>query len=338
MQDALTFGSWVKRRRQGLGLTQQELAQRVGYAPVSLRKVEADKLRPSWQIATKLAAALALDPEEQAQFVRVARNEARLENTTLPGRATPSPMPSVHLPPSEPFPVHAKVEWDESALVNMHNLPLRLSTFIGRENEIADVTQWLATHRLVTLTGEGGCGKTRLAVQTASTLLPKFAGGVWLIDFAPVADPLFVVQVAAAALGVREQPARTLSETLADHLRRRPALLLFDNCEHLVAACAQLATTLLQSCPDLHILATSREPLGVAGEVAWVVPPLSLPEPQPWQDPASSNLALSVYQQSEAVRLFVTRADRLAVIFPLHRERCVGGRNLPPPGWHAAGH
>ena len=209
---------------------------------------------------------------------------------------------------------------DATAVVNTHNLPQLLSTFIGREHEIADVNRWLATHRLVTLTGEGGCGKTRLALQTASILQPKFAGGVWLLDFAPVADPVFVVQVAAAALGVREQPARALSETLADHLRRHPTLLIFDNCEHLVAACAQLATTLLQSCPDLHILATSREPLGVAGEVAWVVPPLSLPEPQPWQDPASSEVALAVYQQAEAVRLFVVRATTASPSFSLSIE------------------
>ena len=118
-------------------------------------------------------------------------------------------------------------------------------------------------------------------MQTARSLLPKFAGGVWLIDFAPLVDPVLVVQVAATVLGVREQPARTLSETLADHLRHRQVLLIFDNCEHLVAACAQLVTTLLQTCPDLRILATSREPLGVTGEVAWIVPPLSLPGTNP---------------------------------------------------------
>ena len=229
------------------------------------------------------------------------------------------------LPPIKPFPVHARRDWDATAVVNTHNFPLLLSTFIGRENEIADVTQWLATHRLVTLTGVGGCGKTRLAVQTASTLSSKFAGGAWLIDFAPVADPVFVVQVAAATLGVREQPAHTLSETLAEHLRYRPALLIFDNCEHLLAACAQLATALLQSCPDLHILATSSEPLGVAGEVAWVVPPLSLPEPQPWQDPASSN----------SRSRFTSNPKRCACLF---RARRPSRRHFPSPsrtvrGW-----
>ncbi len=320
MTNALAFGSWLKWRRHGLGLTQQELARRAGCAPVTLRKVEAGALHPSGQMARKLAAALGLEPAEQAQFVRFARGEAHLEDTTLPGRATSSPMPSGHLPPNESSPVHAERDWEATAVVNIHNLPVQLSTFIGRKNEIAEVIQWLATHRLVTLTGEGGCGKTRLAMQTASIMLQKFAGGVWLIEFAPVVDPVFVVQVTAAAVGVREQPACPLSETLADHLRHRPALLLFDNCEHLLAACAQLATTLLQSCPDLHILATSREPLGVAGEVAWGVPPLSLPEPQPWQDPASSNAALAVYEQSEAVRLFIARAMAVSPSFALSIE------------------
>ncbi len=308
MKDVLTFGSWVKGRRQGLGLTQKELARQVGCATVTLRKVEADALRPSSQMSKKLAAALALEPEEQAQFVRFARDEASWTELTD------------DLPPIKPFPVHAKRDWEATAVDNTHNLPLQLSTFIGRENEIAEVNQWLATHRLVTLTGEGGCGKTRLAVQAARILAPKYAGGVWMIDLAPVAEPALVVQVAAAALGVREQPARPLSATLADHLGRRPVLLIFDNCEHLVAACAQLVTTLLQSCPDLHILATSREPLGVAGEVAWVVPPLSLPEPQPWHDPASSEVALAVYQQAEAVRLFVARATTASPSFSLSIE------------------
>src|SRR4051794_8678436 len=103
-------------------------------------------------------------------------------------------------------------------VVDAHNLPLLLSTFIGREQEITEVTQWLTTHRLVTLTGVGGCGKTQLAVQTARSLLPNFTGGVWLIDFAPLVDAALVVQATAIVLGVREQPARPLSETLADKL------------------------------------------------------------------------------------------------------------------------
>jgi predicted ATPase/DNA-binding CsgD family transcriptional regulator len=185
---------------------------------------------------------------------------------------------------------------------------------------MAEVTQWLAAHRLVTLTGAGGCGKTRLALETGRGLLPHFAEGVWLVDFSPLVDPALVVQAAARVLRVQEQPARPLLETLSDTLRHRQLLLIFDNCEHLAAACAQLATALLQFCPDLHILATSREPLRVTGEVVWNVPPLSLPAYQPWHDPAGSLASLAAYQHSEAVQLFVARAKIVSPAFSLSIE------------------
>jgi len=201
-----------------------------------------------------------------------------------------------------------------------HNLPLQLSAFVGREREIAQAKQSLARHRLVTLTGAGGSGKTRLALQTAEELLPVFADGVWFIDFTPLADETLVAQAAATVLGVREQPARPLVGTLIDHLQEGRTLLILDNCEHLVGACAQLATDLLQGCPNLRILATSREPLGVAGELVSSVPPLSLPAAQPWHDPAGAQAALSVYGQAEAVQLFVTRALTASPAFTLSVE------------------
>ena len=169
----------------------------------------------------------------------------------------------------------------------LHNLPGRLSTFVGREREIAEVKQSLSIHRLLTLTGPGGCGKTRLALQSAGDSLAEFEDGVWLTEFAPLAEAAFVPQALASALGVSEQPGRALIDTLADHFLHLHALLLFDNCEHVIDACAQLADALLKTCPDLWILATSRETLGVPGEAVFVVPPLSLPDPQPRQSPAS---------------------------------------------------
>lgn len=198
-----------------------------------------------------------------------------------------------------------------------HNLPLSLSTFIGREATIANVMQWLPVHRLVTLTGVGGCGKTRLALETANRLLLQYADGTWLIDFTSAADPGLVVQAAASALGLREQPSRPLASTLVDFLQSRQVLLIFDNCEHLIDGVAHLATTLLQTCPDLHVLATSREPLGVIGEVVCIVPPLSLPEHHPWQGPASGMAALAAYRESEAVQLFVARAGIASPAFTL---------------------
>jgi predicted ATPase/class 3 adenylate cyclase len=182
-----------------------------------------------------------------------------------------------------------------------NNLPLQLTSFVGREREQAEVRRLLATARLLTLTGTGGCGKTRLALQVGAELADAFADGVWFVDLAPLADPALVPQAVASALGVHEVPGRSLRETLADSLRRSDVLLILDNCEHLLDACAQLADALLRACPRLRILATSRELLGIAGENAWRVPSLTLPDAR--QTPAVAGLT-----QYDAVRLFIDRA------------------------------
>ena len=148
-----------------------------------------------------------------------------------------------------------------------NNLPVPLTSFIGREREIAEVARLLAGSRLLTLTGAGGCGKSRLALQVAGGKLGGFHDGVWLVELAPLADPVLVPQAVASALDVPEQPGRPLTEPLTDYLRSKSLLLLLDNCEHLLAACAQLATALLGGCPTLRIVATSREALGIAGEL-----------------------------------------------------------------------
>ncbi|MBI3962615.1 MAG: AAA family ATPase, partial [Deinococcus sp.] len=152
-----------------------------------------------------------------------------------------------------------------------HNLPVPLTRLIGREGEVAAVKRVLGITRLLTLTGAGGCGKTRLALQVAAELVETFANGVWLVELAALADPALVPQVVAAALGVREEPGRPLIETLTDSLRPKQLLLVLDNCEHLAVACAALATTLLRSCPGLRLLMTSREKLGIIGETTWRV-------------------------------------------------------------------
>jgi predicted ATPase/DNA-binding CsgD family transcriptional regulator len=201
-----------------------------------------------------------------------------------------------------------------------HNLPAPLSTFIGRETEIAEVKQRLASVRLLTLTGPGGCGKTRLALQVASDLPPEYTNGVWLAEFAPLSDGDLVPQAVASALNVHEQAGRTILDTLTHHLLHRRTLLVLDNCEHLVEACAQLAETLLQACPGLQILATSRENLGIPGEAVWSVPPLSLPDPRPWRDSSSRRNALPTYEKSEAVQLFVVRAAAALPAFSLTED------------------
>jgi non-specific serine/threonine protein kinase len=192
------------------------------------------------------------------------------------------------------------------------NLPVSLSRFIGRTSQLAEIEQrLLAGTRLLTLTGVGGVGKTRLALQVARKLLPQFADGVWLIDLAPLADPALVPQAIALVLEVRQVSDQPLLATLTRSLQHTQLLLVLDNCEHLVAACAEIVHTLLQTCPHLSILVTSREALEVEGEQLWSVPPLSVPpvpgasKPPPSAQPAPPGVP---HEQYEAVQLFLERA------------------------------
>jgi predicted ATPase/DNA-binding CsgD family transcriptional regulator len=181
------------------------------------------------------------------------------------------------------------------------NLPAARSSFVGREREIAEVERGLASTRLLTLTGAGGSGKTRLALEAARNFVGAYPDGVWLVELAPLSEGALVSKEVAQALGVPERPAQPLADTLAEVLRDRKLLLVVDNCEHLLDATAHLVDSLLDSCPHLSILATSREAIGVEGEVRWLVPPLSVPG----DGLASSSEELEGY---ESVRLFVERA------------------------------
>ena len=182
-----------------------------------------------------------------------------------------------------------------------HNLPLELTAFIGRQQEIVQVQELLQEHRLVTLTGSGGVGKTRLSIQVAEQMLADTPDGVWYVELAPISDPDLVPQIVATTLGLREEPNRPLSDTLAHFLSSRQLLLVLDNCEHLLGACARLADNLLRKSPRLRIFVSSREPLGIGGEYTFRVPSLTTPDPH--QMPA-----LGDFQEYEAVRLFTVRA------------------------------
>src|SRR5579871_2094682 len=140
-----------------------------------------------------------------------------------------------------------------------NNLPAQLTTFIGREREILELNRLFHTSRLLTLTGSGGCGKTRLALHAAAELLEGDDAGVWLVEFASLSQPEWVPQTVATALGLHEEPGKPLAQTLIEFIQARPLLLILDNCEHLLVACATLAETLLRACPNIHLLATSRE-------------------------------------------------------------------------------
>jgi predicted ATPase/DNA-binding CsgD family transcriptional regulator len=193
------------------------------------------------------------------------------------------------------------------------NLPLRLTSFIGRKQEIADLRKLLTTEaRLVTLTGPGGSGKTRLALAVASGLVEEFEDGLWWVGLASVSNPDLVPQTVASTLSVREIPGRSVTDALVEHLKEREVLLALDNCEHLVASCAALCGTLLRACPKLKILATSREALAIAGERSWQVPPLSSPDPRVQ---AAGELG-----RFESVRLFVERARYRRPDFELNAE------------------
>ncbi|MDP8922862.1 MAG: tetratricopeptide repeat protein [Chloroflexota bacterium] len=182
-----------------------------------------------------------------------------------------------------------------------HNLPVRLTSFVGREHELAEVFRVLADARLVTLVGAPGIGKTRLAVEAAGGLVDRFSAGVALVELAAVAEPALLVQIVATAVGVTEQVGRPLPDTLLDSLRSRHLLLVLDNCEHLRDACAAFAESVLRGCPDVRILATSREPLGVEGETLWHVPSLSQPV-------GGRLIPHGELLQYESVRLFAERA------------------------------
>ncbi|MCX8004651.1 MAG: tetratricopeptide repeat protein [Burkholderiaceae bacterium] len=209
--------------------------------------------------------------------------------------------------------VHPRLRRDFPPLRSLeatpNNLPQQVNSFIGRERELADVRALLAQHRLVTLLGMGGLGKSRLSVQLAAELLDEYPDGVWLVEFAPLADPQLVPQAVASVLGVKEESGGTVLDALLRFVRDRALLLVLDNCEHLVQACAHLAKTLLAAGGGVKLLASSRDALRVAGEAVYALPPLPVP--------ASEVGGVGALAASEAVRLFVDRATAVQPAFRL---------------------
>jgi predicted ATPase/transcriptional regulator with XRE-family HTH domain len=277
-------GETIRRRRQELFWTQEQLAERAGLRKRTIERAEAGEPLQRHTVLV-IAQALGLSPAE----------------VTPPDRSSP--------PGARASPVlDSAGARAVGAASNLTDLPVPMTSFIGRARELAAVKQRFSSARLLTLTGPGGCGKTRLALQAAAELADKFADGVCFVELAPLGDPRLVPQSVASALGVREEPTRPLPVTLIDTLHRRQLLLVLDNCEHLIAACAELAHILLSACPQLHVLATSREVLGVAGEMAWRVPPLASPDPQ-------RPVPVEHLLQYEAVQLFVERARTVQPTF-----------------------
>ncbi len=194
-----------------------------------------------------------------------------------------------------------------------NNLPIQVTSFIGRENEIAEIKNLVDHNRLVTLTGSGGVGKTRHSLQVGAELLDIFTDGEWLVEFASVSDPELVPHTVASVLNVRANEGRTLITALGDYLQGKKILLILDNCEHLVEACARLSDVLLRTCPGLKILASSREALGIAGEVTYRVSSLAMPDVR--HLPPFESLV-----QYDSVRLFIERAQAVKSDFLVTKE------------------
>ncbi len=275
-----TFGKWLRQQRRALDLTQQDLADQVGCARITLRRIESDALKPSKELALILLEKVGIPKSEHADWIPFTRGHA-----DLPHKQT------------NPLPIPLR-----------NNLPAFLTTFIGREKEQADVINLITKYRLVTLTGSGGVGKTRLSIQVAAELLSEYPIGIWLVELAPLTDPALVPQSVCAVLGVKPDGNTSALEALTNYLRSKKILLVMDNCEHLIDACAQLCDALLRSCSELRILASSRESMGIGGEHSYRVPSLSLPN--------SKNI-LKIIQESEAVELFVERATAMLPEFEL---------------------
>ncbi len=261
----------------------------------ALRGRPAEALGQYERLSEALSKGLGAEPNAAARDLR---------DEILAGRFPPTgPLPAEAGPPRGPA----------GGQEVRHNLPAPRTSFVGREKELAEARRALALTRLLTLTGPGGAGKTRLALALAGELAGSYPDGVWLVELAPLSEETLVPQAVARALGVRERPGHPVFDALVGDLKAKEMLLLLDNCEHLVDAAARLVDALLDSCPGLRVLATSREPLGVAGELSRPVPALSLPE-------ADLPSSVEGVYGCESARLFVERAIYRNPAFTLTKE------------------
>ena len=312
--------TWAEERRDGLGRLRHALLSELGALHEELGEYE-----PAIEALGRVVAAEPAQEQAHAALMRLYalsgwRAEALMQYERLrealrrdldaePGVASRRLREEIRVgrlplarPPRSP---------NMPACPERHNLPSPLTSFVGREREMVEVKRSLSMTRLLTLSGVGGSGKTRLALEVARDLVGVYPDGAWLVELAPLSEPALVPQAVAAALGLRERPGRPVEEALEDRLRGKDLLLLMDNCEHLIDAAAHLAHALLGACPKLRVLGTSREPLGIPGEVVWQVSSLSLPE----EDSTIEDL-----MGSEAVRLFVDRARSRLLGFELEGE------------------
>jgi predicted ATPase/DNA-binding CsgD family transcriptional regulator/tetratricopeptide (TPR) repeat protein/DNA-binding XRE family transcriptional regulator len=337
------FGRLLQDYRAAAGMTQAELAELAGLSRRGIGDLERGaRSRPYPATVRQLADALSLNADEQAALLAAARFRRVIDGPHI----TPLPLPPTSFVGRERDLMEVRRLLDSRRLVTLtgaggsgktrlalgnrssqmvrpkpmwpghHNLPASGTALVGRDQDVASLNRLVleGEGRVVTLTGVGGCGKTRLAIKVASELVGTFRDGVWLVGLAPLTDPLLVPQAVASVLGVHERADRTLLEGLVAHVAQRQLLLVLDNCEHLVQSCAELAEKLLQGAQSLRLLATSREPLHIAGEVAWRVPALAFPEPH-------ASLAADELGRYPAVQLFAERATAVSANFALTPRR-----------------
>jgi predicted ATPase/transcriptional regulator with XRE-family HTH domain len=310
-----TFGARLRRSRQEAGLSQEELAERAGMSSQAIGALErGDRKRPYPATLRRLADALGLVGDERAAFLATAPSHGSAKEHAVEAAAgvtaSESPDPAadagIAVPDSSDLPRAADVP-------DLPDLPTPLTTLLGRDDDVAQVSALLQEGaRLLTLTGPGGVGKTRLSLQIAAEARPLFADGVAFVPLAPLADAGLVLPTIAQALGVRDSGGHPLGELLRRALRGKRLLLVLDNCEHVLAGMTAVAA-LLEGCPRLVALATSRAPLRVRGEQEYPVTPLALPA-------FEQMVTLEEAARSPAVRLFVERAQAASPTFALTTE------------------
>ena len=297
----VTFGEWLKRRRKGMGLTQEQLAEQVSCSTITLRKIEAEERRPSAPIVERLAEIFNIPKDERTNFLRYARGDWKY----APGERK------------------EEAPWHVPTVSTRSNLPASLTSLIGREGDIAGVHEYLSNPgiRLVTLIGPPGIGKTRLSIEAARAELSDFSDGIFFIALAPLEDPNLIATTIGQTLGLVEATDQSPLKRLKNGIGDKQMLLLLDNVEHLIEQTANLVSDLLSVCPRLKILTTSREALRVPGEWLYPVPPLSTPAETQLQ-----SIDIETAAQFAALSLFAERARAVRPGFTLNVE------NIRPVG------
>ena len=289
----VSFGEWLKRRRGAEGWTQEQLAHYIHCSTSALRKFESEQRRPSAEVAGQLAEIFKIPEEERNSFLRFARGDWRAFASDRSGAAP----------------------WRATIKSTRTNLPVTVTSFIGREQEIAELHEYLSspTIRLVTLIGPPGIGKTRLSIEVARASLDDFPDGIFFVELAPLGDPVLIAATVAEALGYVEAGNISTEQQLKENLRDRKILIVLDNCEHLIEGVASLTSQLLSAGSHVKALATSRESLRIPGEWLYPVPALDVPD-------EASPVDMETVRSFSALTLFSERARAVRPDFALNTD------------------